>query len=71
MSRHDEISKLITLENGKPLKEAQGEVNYSADYLLLYAEEAKRIHVRIKPMKANLIKLKLKLTENGMNYFFL
>lgn len=38
----NELAKIITLENGKPLKESIGELNYAADFLLWYAEEAKR-----------------------------
>ena len=45
----DEASQLITLENGKPLKEAKGEVLYCADYLEWYSEEAKRIYGEILP----------------------
>jgi acyl-CoA reductase-like NAD-dependent aldehyde dehydrogenase len=45
MSRQEEMAKLITLENGKPIKEALGEIIYSADYLEVYSEEARRIHV--------------------------
>lgn len=45
IARKDEMAKLITLENGKPFKEAVGEIIYSADYLDVYSEEARRIHV--------------------------
>lgn len=45
----EEISSIITLENGKPLKEAKGEVLYCAEYLEWYAEEAKRIYGEILP----------------------
>ncbi|MFD2671482.1 NAD-dependent succinate-semialdehyde dehydrogenase [Marinicrinis sediminis] len=40
----DELAKLITLESGKPLQEARGEVQYANDYIAWYAEEAKRIY---------------------------
>jgi len=43
--KQKELAQVLTLENGKPIKEALGEIMYSADYLELYAEEAKRIHV--------------------------
>lgn len=45
VSRQNELAKVLTLENGKPIKEAVGEIIYSTDYLEFYAEEAKRIHV--------------------------
>lgn len=40
------LAEIMTKENGKPVKESIGEINYSADYLEFYSEEAKRIHVR-------------------------
>ena len=45
MARQNEMAKLITLENGKPIKEAIGEIIYSSDYVEVYSEEARRIHV--------------------------
>lgn len=45
----DEIAKLVTLENGKPLSESRGEVTYSTDYLDWYAEEAKRVYGKTIP----------------------
>ncbi|WP_243647090.1 NAD-dependent succinate-semialdehyde dehydrogenase [Scopulibacillus darangshiensis] len=38
------IGKIMTLEQGKPLKEAIGEVNYANGFNLWYAEEGKRIY---------------------------
>lgn len=40
----DEIAEIMTKEMGKPFPEAQGEVQYGADYIEWYAEEAKRIY---------------------------
>ncbi|KKI89828.1 succinate-semialdehyde dehydrogenase [Bacillus sp. SA1-12] len=40
----DEIGKIMTLEQGKPLKEAVGEINYANSYISWYAEEGKRIY---------------------------
>lgn len=37
------LAQLISLENGKPLAEAKGEVNYSASFLEWFSEEAPRI----------------------------
>ena len=44
-----ELGELITLENGKPLAEALGEVDYAVSYIDWYAEEAKRIYGRTIP----------------------
>src|SRR5699024_3173000 len=35
----DEIAKIITLENGKPLKEGLGEVHYAVSFLTWFAAE--------------------------------
>lgn len=43
-SRLDEIALVMTLEQGKPLAEAKGEVQYANSYIKWYAEEAKRIY---------------------------
>lgn len=39
IERTDEFATLMTLEMGKPLAEAEGEVRYGADYLLWFSEE--------------------------------
>lgn len=44
-----EIAELVTLEGGKPLAEALGEVDYANSYIKYYAEEAKRIYGRTVP----------------------
>lgn len=49
MENKDDLAKIITAENGKPLKEAQGEVLYSASFLEWFAEEARRIYGDIIP----------------------
>jgi len=48
-----ELAQLITLEMGKPLKEAEGEVVYAASYLEWYAEEAKRVYGETIPSSHN------------------
>ena len=45
----EEIAKVMTMENGKPLSESLGEVDYSTSYIDWYAEEAKRIYGRTIP----------------------
>lgn len=40
----DELAKIMTLEQGKPLKEAAGEINYANSFIGWYAEEGKRIY---------------------------
>ncbi|MCP2032384.1 succinate-semialdehyde dehydrogenase/glutarate-semialdehyde dehydrogenase [Okibacterium sp. HSC-33S16] len=41
--RRDEFALLMTLEMGKPLAEAQGEVTYGGEFLRWFSEEAVRI----------------------------
>ncbi len=40
----EQLARVMTEEQGKPLKAARNEVQYGADFLLWYAEEAKRIY---------------------------
>ena len=43
------IARVLTMENGKPLAEAKGEVVFSAEATRWYAEEGKRAYGRIVP----------------------
>ena len=51
IERKEEIAQIITEENGKPLKEARGEVLYAASFIKWYAEEGKRVYGRTIPAK--------------------
>jgi len=44
MAAGDDLARLMTLEQGKPLAEAKGEVGYGASFVEWFAEEAKRIY---------------------------
>lgn len=48
-ARKDELAKLITLENGKPLAQSQGEIGMTIDHLKWFAEEARRAYGRVIP----------------------
>ena len=48
-SRRGEIAETITLENGKPLAQSQGEVTMAVDHLRWFAEEARRAYGRVVP----------------------
>ncbi|EGO02083.1 hypothetical protein SERLA73DRAFT_104368 [Serpula lacrymans var. lacrymans S7.3] len=41
---HDDLGRIITLENGKPLAEGKGENAYSSSFIEWYAEEAVRTY---------------------------
>ncbi|MBL0747080.1 NAD-dependent succinate-semialdehyde dehydrogenase [Nocardioides baculatus] len=43
-SRSEELALLISLENGKSLADARGEVAYAAEFFRWYAEEGVRLH---------------------------
>jgi succinate-semialdehyde dehydrogenase/glutarate-semialdehyde dehydrogenase len=47
--RRPEIARTITLENGKPLGQSEGEVAMSADHLYWFAEESRRVYGRSVP----------------------
>ncbi|MCB1196260.1 NAD-dependent succinate-semialdehyde dehydrogenase [bacterium] len=49
ISRTDELARLLTMENGKPLAEARGEIAYAAEFLFWFAEEGKRVYGEIIP----------------------
>lgn len=46
IARREEFARLISLEMGKPLAEARGEVTYAAEFLRWFSEEATRISGR-------------------------
>ncbi|MBA7571084.1 Succinate-semialdehyde dehydrogenase [NADP(+)] GabD [subsurface metagenome] len=52
----EKIAEILTLEQGKPLKEARGEIKVSADILDFYAEELKRVKGINYWMDSNYIK---------------
>jgi succinate-semialdehyde dehydrogenase/glutarate-semialdehyde dehydrogenase len=45
-SRTDDLAELMSLEMGKPVKEAAGEVGYGNEFFRWFSEEAVRIHGR-------------------------
>ena len=50
--RADTIARLLTMEQGKPLAEAKGEVLAAADVIDWFAEEARRAYGRVIPARA-------------------
>jgi succinate-semialdehyde dehydrogenase / glutarate-semialdehyde dehydrogenase len=53
----DDLALLMTMEQGKPLAEAKGEVIYGASFLEWYAEEGRRIYGDIVPPHAPNLRL--------------
>jgi succinate-semialdehyde dehydrogenase/glutarate-semialdehyde dehydrogenase len=52
MANQADLARLLTLEQGKPLAEAMGEIAYGASYIEWFAEQAKRINGDIIPAAA-------------------
>ena len=48
-SNQDDLAKILTYEQGKPLAEAAGEIAYSASFIEWFAEEAKRSYGDVIP----------------------
>ncbi|HAS6351141.1 TPA: succinate-semialdehyde dehydrogenase [Vibrio vulnificus] len=54
LEHSDELAHIMTLEQGKPLAEAKGEVLYAASFIEWFAEEARRTYGTLVPShKAN------------------
>ena len=49
MANQDDLARLMTIEQGKPLAEAKGEIAYGASYIEWFAEESKRVYGDIIP----------------------
>jgi len=49
VERKEELAQLLTQEQGKPLRAARVETQYAADFLLWFAEQAKRVYGDILP----------------------
>jgi succinate-semialdehyde dehydrogenase/glutarate-semialdehyde dehydrogenase len=52
MENQEDLAKLMTLEQGKPLTESRGEIAYGASFVEWFAEEAKRVYGDIIPSPA-------------------
>lgn len=53
MENQEDIARIMTAEQGKPLAETRGEVAYGASFVEWYAEEAKRINGETLPQFDN------------------
>jgi len=49
MDQKEHLAQTMTTEQGKPLQAARNEVQYGADFLLWFAEEAKRVYCETIP----------------------
>jgi len=53
MANQDDLGRIMTAEQGKPLAEAKGEVAYGASFVEWFAEEAKRVNGETLPQFDN------------------
>jgi succinate-semialdehyde dehydrogenase/glutarate-semialdehyde dehydrogenase len=44
VTHREDLARIMTAEQGKPLAEARGEIDYAASFLEWFAEEAKRVY---------------------------
>lgn len=49
MQHQDELARIMTLEQGKPLAESRGEIAYGASFVEWFAEEGKRVYGDLIP----------------------
>ncbi|OWV82442.1 NAD-dependent succinate-semialdehyde dehydrogenase [Rhizobium sp. R634] len=49
MDNQDDLGRILTAEQGKPLAEAKGEIAYGASFIEWFAEEARRLYGDIVP----------------------
>tara|TARA_R110002074_G_C12530262_1_gene664857 strand:- start:361 stop:1812 length:1452 start_codon:yes stop_codon:yes gene_type:complete len=53
MEHQEDLARLLTLEQGKPLQEAMGEIAYGSSFIEWFGEEAKRVYGDVIPAAAN------------------
>lgn len=49
LEHQEDLARLMTLEQGKPLAEAKGEISYAASFVQWFAEEGKRAYGDVLP----------------------
>ncbi len=53
MEHREDLSIIMTAEQGKPINESRGEINYAASYIEWFAEEARRVYGDTVPAHSN------------------
>src|SRR5215471_5570287 len=49
LANQEDLARLMTIEQGKPLIESRGEITYAASFIEWFAEEGKRIYGDVIP----------------------
>lgn len=45
LAAREDLARIMVAEQGKPISEALGEIDYAADFVAFYAEEARRLNI--------------------------
>ena len=53
IQHQEDLAHILTIEQGKPLAEARGEILYGASFVEWFAEEAKRVYGEVIPSPTN------------------
>ena len=53
MQHQEDLARILTTEQGKPLAEARGEIAYGASFIEWFAEEGKRVYGEVIPSPLN------------------
>jgi len=53
LQHQEDLARILTIEQGKPLAEARGEIAYGASFVEWFAEEAKRVYGEVIPSPMN------------------
>lgn len=53
IQHQEDLAHILTVEQGKPLAEARGEIAYGASFIEWFAEEAKRVYGEVIPSPLN------------------
>ena len=64
--RRQEVAELLTLEQGKTLAQALGEVDYAASFFQWFGEESRRPHGRLQPHPQRGREYRVKLVPAGV-----
>ncbi|MCB1107101.1 MAG: NAD-dependent succinate-semialdehyde dehydrogenase [Chlamydiia bacterium] len=65
MADKEDIAQCITLDMGKPMPDARGEVTYAANYFKWFAEEVKRVYGKTIPSSKENKKLEIRYEPIG------
>ena len=57
MQHQEDLGRILTVEQGKPLAEAKGEIAYGASFIEWFAEEGKRVYGDVIPSTSTATKI--------------